>query len=293
MNPENCAVPFAPSLQGANATRTLPLLVGDAIHVLNHQVHQALVGRDQQMLAGLVGKQLDAGAQALAVNLGPGKELGRLTSWVVECMREITEVPLFFSAGILMHREVLHRHGACIVINAVTADHNDLVRALSAATEYGSSLVVLLVRSGRETAGLDGRIQLASEVVDQALLHGLPLARLYLDPVLACRPDPAARHVSRGLPDIGSAVESIALIKQLDSRVKTIVALANGSEKMAREQRSGSRCRMLTLLAEAGVDAVLLNCLDGGVMAAAGAIQGGGTRYCGVGSRMTQIRPTA
>jgi hypothetical protein len=33
---------------------------------------------------------------------------------------------------------------------------------------------------------------------------------------------------------------------------------------------------MLSLLAEAGVDAVLLNCLDGGVMAAAGAIQRGG-----------------
>jgi hypothetical protein len=50
---------------------------------------------------------------------------------------------------------------------------------------------------------------------------------------------------------------------------------------------------MFSLLAEAGVDAVLLNCLDGGVMAAAGAIQRGGTRYCGVGSRMTQMHPMA
>lgn len=291
MNPDYRAVPSIATLHETRTTTTSPLLVGDIIHILNQQVYQALIIQDQKMLARLVGKQLVAGAQALAVNLGPGKEMGRLTPWVVSTIREQTGAPLFFSAGILRHRKVLQNFGPGIVINAVTANHADLARALSLAAEYGSALVVLLAGAGREKASIDDRIQLAGEVLDQALVHGLPFSRLYLDPVLTWRPDPAAWHLSRGLPDIGSAVETLTLIKQLEGGVKTIVALGNGSEGMTRVQRCGSRCRMLPLLTEAGLDAVLLNCLDPEVMRVAGSIQRGGTLYCGAAPGRQQVPP--
>jgi len=245
---------------------TSPLLIGDTIHILNQQVYKALITQDEQILADFVRKQLAAGAQALAVNLGPGKEMGRLTPWVVNTIREITDVQLFFSANITSQKQVLQAHGQYLTINAVTSNHEELVSALEMAQEYGSSLVVLLVQSGKMTAGIDDKLQLASEVVEKALSAGLPLSRLYLDPVLSCRPDPVAWHVSRGLPDVGSAVETISLLKQLDSRVKTIVALGNGSEGMAREEKSGFRCQIYSLLVAAGLDAVLLNCLDHRVM---------------------------
>ena len=243
-----------------------PLLIGDTIHILNQQVHQALITQDGTALANLVQRQLVAGAQALAVNLGPGKEMGRLTPWVVNTIREITDTQLFFSANIIAQKQVLQAHGQYLTINAVTANHEELVNALETALEYGSSLVVLLVQSGKMTAGIDDKLQLASEVVDKALSAGLSLSRLYLDPVLSCRPDPVAWNVSRGLPDVESAVDTISLIKQLDSRVKTIVALGNGSEGMAREEKSGFRCQIYSLLVAAGLDAVLLNCLDHKVM---------------------------
>jgi len=266
MSPENQAVHSVATNQIPVSNTTPPLLIGDGIHVLNQYVHKALIMQDATMLANLARQQLVAGAQALAVNLGPGREMGRLTRWIVETLREITEVPLFFSANIIAWPEVLQTNGNQITINAVTANHEELVNALEIAQEYGSSLVVLLVQSGRMTAGIDDKLQLTSEVVDKALSAGLPLSRLYLDPVLSCRPDPVAWNVSRGLPDVGSAVETISLIKQLDSRVKTIVALGNGSEGMAREEKSGFRCQMYSLLVATGLDAVLLNCLDHKVM---------------------------
>jgi 5-methyltetrahydrofolate corrinoid/iron sulfur protein methyltransferase len=245
--------------------------------------------QDRKILASLVRKQLDAGAQALAVNLGPGREMGRLTPWVVDTIREVTDMRLFFSANIIAQKQVLQMHGQHIAINAVTANQNDLVRALATAQEYGSSLVVLLVQSGRVPAGIDDRIQLAGEVLEQAVLSGLPLSRLYLDPVLTCRPDPAAWHVSRGLPDVGSAVETIGLIHQLDSRVKTIVALGNGTEGMAREKRSGLHGRMLSLFAEAGLDGVLLNCFDSRVMRTAEGIQSRRPLFHGADTVMGQM----
>ncbi|MCL7487186.1 MAG: hypothetical protein M8357_03295 [Desulfobulbaceae bacterium] len=283
MTPDNRALHFVANQENSIASLTAPMLIGDAIHVLNQQVHRSMVVKDQPFLTGLVRKQLAAGAQALAVNLGPGREMGQRTSWVVDVIRDHTDVPLFFSANILAQEQVLQRCGPQVVINAVTANHDELDRALRAANHYGSGLVVLLVRSGGATAGIDDRIRLASEVLEQAALRGLPFSRLYLDPVLACRPDPAAWYVSRGLPDVGLVVEAIDLIRQLDNRVKTIVALGNGSEGMAREQKSGFHGRMLTLLAGAGIDAVLLNCLDNKVMRTAEDIRSSRCRADGAG----------
>lgn len=263
MRPEKNTVQ---SVETPEVSGMVPLLIGDGIHVLNHQIHKAIVMQDGEALAGFARKQLDAGAQALAVNLGPGREMGRLISWVADTIRELTAVPLFFSANIMTQKEVMETYGQNITINAVTANRDDLDRALAAAQKYGCSLAVLLVQSGKVTGGIEDRIQLAVEVLDRAVLSGLPLSRLYLDPVLRCRPDPAAWHVSRGLPDVGAVMETIALIKQLDNRVKTIVALGNGTEGMARESRGGFIARMLSLFSGAGLDAALLNCLDDKMM---------------------------
>ncbi len=274
MSPEYQEASLAATLQLPAVRSGSPLYVGDAIHILNRKVYDAVVTRDEEVLAGLCRKQEVAGAQALAVNLGPGKSMGEKTRWVVDTMIRYTDLPLFFSANIVDQDQVLKKHGHRIAINAVTADRDELERALAAAGEYGSSLVVLLVRAGRVIAGSDDRILLASEVLEMAQQQDFPPSRLYLDPVLTCRLDPAAWHVSRGMPDVGTAVESINLIKQLDSSIKTILGLGNGTEGMEKEKRIRIQGRMLSLLVDAGLDAVLLNCLDGKVMRLAEEMQG-------------------
>lgn len=272
MSPENCKTTLKVPCEVPGNT-TPPLLVADGIHVLNPQVHRAITTQDTKKLELQVCKQLASGAQALAVNLGPGKKMGEMTSWVMETIREVTDTQLFFSENIVRNVQVMQDYGSKITINAVTAGHGELVEAFEAAGEYGSSVVVLLIRPGRMTSGIDARIRLASEIIEQAIAIGLPLSRLYLDPVLSCHPDPAAWTVSRGLPDVASAAETISLIKQLDCQVKTIVALGNSSAGVTRENRSSVHSSILSVLAEAGVDAVLLNCLDKEVMRTADAIQ--------------------
>jgi len=243
----------------ASSDFNLPLLVGDAIHVLNREVQNALALRREAILAGLVKKQLAAGAEALAINMGPGREMGRLTPWVVQTIRHHTDRPLFFSANILAHKQVLKEYGQGLIINAVTAGE-DLAGAMTTAKKYDCSLVVLLVRPGLVMTGIDDRIMLAAQVLETAEQNGFPTDSLYLDPVMSCRPDPAAWQVSRGLPDVTSVIETVGLIRQLDPDVKTIVAAGNGTEGMTREKKGAFQQRMLLLCAGAGVDAVLLNC---------------------------------
>ena len=104
----------------------------------------------------------------------------------------------------------------------------------------------------------------------QAAASCLPLSRLYLDPVLSSHPDPVSWRISKGYPDIGSAVETITLIKELDKEVKTIVALGSSSSRMFRR---GNGTALFRIFAEAGVDAVLLNDLAHHAQEGAGKIK--------------------
>lgn len=248
-------------------------IVADGIHILNPHVHNAIITRNTNDLVSLTRKHIVTGIHALAVNLGPGKIMLQHTPWVVETIRAVTGIPLFFSASIMKSPEVLERYGADITINAVTATREDISVALAAAGKHGCSVVVLLTRSGMLTCGVEDRVRLAVEVIEYAQSLGFPLSRLYIDPILSSRPDPAAWRMSRGAPDVSSAVETLLFIRQLSIQVKTIVALGNISSGMATENRSGTHARILAILAQAGLDAVMLDSLDSCVMDVAAGFQ--------------------
>lgn len=241
-------------------TERKPLLVAEGLHVLDRRVYEAVTGRDGAALRRLALNHLRTGAQALAVNLGTGRTMAELTPWVIASLAEWTDVPLFVSANILDHPATLRSLGHRIVVNAVTADPASLSLSMRIAEQYGAGLAVLLVRPGLIPRGVDDRLLLAAEALDLAYRTGLPFCRLYLDPVLACRPDPFAWHISRGLPDIGSTAESISLIRELDPGAGTIVGLGTGMRELGGHTLCPTQLSMLSLLTAAGVDAVILNC---------------------------------
>lgn len=246
-----------------------PTLVGEGLHVLNVQIDAAIRKQDRSFLINRVGREIATGAEALAINLGPGRIMAELTPWVVETIAGAVDVPLFLSAGITALDSVLEKYGPRITINAVTAHPDTLTEHLATAKRYGTHLVVLLVRPGMVPTGIDDRLQLASEVIGTAMDIGLPPKQLYLDPVITCRPDPQAWRISRGMPDIHPVLETIVTINELQMDIKTIVAMGNGTLGLSRQQKSAAQCRMLKLLTEAGAGAVILNCLDKSLMATA------------------------
>lgn len=235
--------------------------VAEGLHILNRQVYEAVTTRDREALLALAGRHLGSGARGLAVSLGTGKKMAEITPWVVESLIQGTDARLFLSANILDHPELLRRFGNRIVINAVTAEADTLTFALESARQHEAGLVVLLVRPGLTPIGLNDRLMLAADVIEQAVRAGLHPNRLLLDPILSCRPDPNALKMSRGLPDVGIAAETVCLIKQINPDVRTIVGLGAG-QPSGRETHGWMRQSILTLLLEAGLDAAIMNCLD-------------------------------
>ena len=269
-NPDTTPTNLAPDRGRRNL-----LVVAAGLHVLNQQACAAITDRDQEALLSLARQHLARGAQALAVNPGPGRAMAELTPWVTETLRQELPVPLFLSAQILAFPELLRRHGHNLTINAVTADPASLPGSLATAKECGSGLVVLLVKPGLTPAGSADRLALASEVIDQALKIGFPLRHLYLDPLLTMRPDPLAWRISRGLPDLAPVVETMSQLRELDEGLRTIVALGNCAQGENSNGRTGIQARVLAVLIDAGLDAVILNGQDPSLLHACHALAGG------------------
>lgn len=243
-------------------------IIGEDLHLLNPAFLQAMEKRDEVALVALARQQVKNGATALDVNLGQSRKLGRLTPWLVETIQGAVNVPLFLANHVLQQQRALEVHKGQATINAVTANQEHLVAAMETAKYFSARLVVLLVSAELTPTDVNGRLFLATQVLDTAARAEFPLSQLYLDPVIACRPDPVSWQLSAGLPDIDTIVDTITMVNELTPEpVRTMVAISNASLCLAKGDRSLFHCRLLPLLFEAGLDAAIMNCRDESLMA--------------------------
>ncbi len=242
-------------------------VIGEEMHILNQKFVQALESLDKETVAKMAQEQVDAGAEALDINLGQVRQLNDLTPWLVETVQEATSIPLLLSSHVLSQERTLEFHKGQATINAVTADPDELRRAMKIAARFQADLVVLLVSSLLTPSNVNDRLMLAAQSLEIAEELNFPLEQLYFDPVIACRTDPNTWTLSAGLPDIDTLVASLHWLGDLtDHKTKTIIGLSNASICLTKEKRSAFHCRLLPLLAEAGLDAVIMNCRDQALM---------------------------
>lgn len=243
------------------------LVVGEKINILNPLVHKAIQDEDFTTLVDLGIRQLNAGADALDINLGPGRAAGKLLPSLVQAIQEKKECTLFFTADVIGLTEGLKVHKGRPVINAVTAEHDSLTRAMAAAECFDASIVVLLVKNGVLPQSPDQWCLLAEEVLETAEKRHFPLENLYLDPVLRPQMNALTLDVISTGAGLSSLVEAVKLIKHLRTQgVKTIVGLSNVSLAMPYGSRSAMHCSVLNLLRSADLDAAILNPLDSKLM---------------------------
>jgi cobalamin-dependent methionine synthase I len=230
-------------------------LVGQDMQILNPLFFRAVEERDSRAVAAMARRQAEAGADALDLNLGPAKKNSSLLAWVIETIQAAVDLPLFAASQILTMPDLLQAHHGSITVNSVTADPAALAAAMEQAGECGAGLVVLLTKPGQRVFSADDRLLLAAEVLETAARTGFPLARLHLDPLF--RPGP------QGLPDLEPVLETLADLPLLhQEKVNTVAAMSSASAFVPAAKRPALHQRLLPLLAEAGLDTVILNCND-------------------------------
>lgn len=239
------------------------LLIGESLHILNRDFQESVQQQNQASLVQLAQQQIRGGAMALDINLGPARSMADRLPWVVRTIQEQHPVPLFLPAACSHLDQALEIHQGRATINAVTAEPSQLAQTMRTARTFDADLVVLLTKPGLNSFGIQQRLQIALEVLEQADAIGLPLHQLYLDPLFSVRTDPVSWNLCHGMPDLEPVLQTLSLIGELSNRQpQTILALSNGTQGIPRQKRSLLHCRMLPLLVDAGLDAVLVNCRD-------------------------------
>ena len=240
------------------------LVVGECIHVISQRVREAIETRDTAFIQNLARRQVEKGAQALDLNIGPQRRTGpEVMTWIVDAIQDVVDVrfsldtinPAAIEAG-------LRRCKRKAIINSTDASPERLATMLPLAAKYNASIIALTFAGGGLPSSADARVQLAVEnIIPVVMEHGVSLEDVYFDPLVMT----VNGNQDQAIP----AIEAVRFFKQMsDPPPMTICGLSNVSNGALREVRPILNRVFLCMVMGAGLDAAIADPLDDELMEA-------------------------
>jgi cobalamin-dependent methionine synthase I len=163
-------------------------ILGENIHIISEKVKEALSLRDAKFFQELAVKQVEAGAQALDLNLGPRKKDGEeVFPWIVQTVEAVVDVPLSFDSTNLLGIEAGLKKisKAQPIINSTSAEPERLEKVPLLAKKYNSRLIALTMGSSGIPVAADERVNIAVEkLIPRMLEIDYPITNLIIDPLV-------------------------------------------------------------------------------------------------------------
>jgi 5-methyltetrahydrofolate corrinoid/iron sulfur protein methyltransferase len=163
-------------------------IIGENIHIISDKVKLALKERDAKYFQELAVRQVEAGADALDLNLGPRKkDWEEVFPWMVGTVEEVVDIPLSFDSTNLMGIEAGLKKvtKAQPIINSTSAEAERLEKVPLVAKEYNTKLIALTMGKSGIPVGADERVTIALEaLIPRALEIDFPVEDLIIDPLV-------------------------------------------------------------------------------------------------------------
>jgi len=163
-------------------------IIGENIHIISEKVKVALKERDAKFFQDLAVKQVEGGAAALDINLGPRKkDWEEVFPWMVEIVEAVTDLPLSFDSTNLLGIEAGLKKvtKAQAIINSTSAEPERLEKVPLLAKEYDARLIALTMGSGGIPVAADERVTIALEqLIPRMLEIDFPMENLIIDPLV-------------------------------------------------------------------------------------------------------------
>jgi len=163
-------------------------IIGENIHIISPKVKEALKERDAKFFQELAVEQVDAGAQAIDLNLGrQKKDWEEVFPWITKVVEEVVDVPLCFDSTNLQGIEAGLKAvtKARPIINSTSAEPERLEQVPPVAVEYDAQLIALTMAKSGIPVGADERVNLALEhLIPRAVEVGLEIPDLIIDPLV-------------------------------------------------------------------------------------------------------------
>ncbi len=163
-------------------------IIGENIHIISERVKEALANKDAKFFQELAVKQVEAGAQALDLNLGPRKkDWEEVFPWIVETVEAVVDVPLCFDSTNLQGIEAGLKKvtKAQPIINSTSAEPERLEKVPLLAKQYNTRLIALTMGSKGIPVAAEERVNIALEILIPRMLEiDFPIQDLIIDPLV-------------------------------------------------------------------------------------------------------------
>lgn len=163
-------------------------IIGENIHIISEKVKAALQERDAQFFQEMAVKQVEAGAQALDINLGPRKKDGEeVFPWIVENVEKVVDVPLSFDTTNILGIEAGLKKitKAQPIINSTSAEPERLEKVPLLAKKYNTRLIALTMGASGIPVAADERVNIAVEkLIPRMMEIDFPMENLIIDPLV-------------------------------------------------------------------------------------------------------------
>jgi len=237
-------------------------VIGERLNGMFKDVRKAIEGNDAGVIQELALKQLECGADALDLNVGPAKaEPVKTMMWLVETVREVTDAPLAVdSPKWAVQSEVVPKVPGKVIINSSKADPEELIKYVGLAVEHDAALVALTIDQQGVPSDTDKRVELGAQIGAMAMDGGLPMDRLFIDPIIL------PVNVAPKQPmHVLAAMQQLKMLS--DPPPHLILGLSNVSQNCS--NRSLINRIYLVMAMTAGLDAAIADPLDSDLMNAA------------------------
>jgi 5-methyltetrahydrofolate corrinoid/iron sulfur protein methyltransferase len=234
-------------------------IIGENIHIISEKVKEALKARDARFFQELAVKQVEAGAQALDINLGPRKADGtEVFPWMVETIEAVVEVPLSFDttnlAGIEAGLKKISK--AQPIINSTSAEPERLEKVPLVAKQYNTRLIALTMGKSGIPVGADERVSIAIETLIPRMVEiDFPMQDLIIDPLVL-----TVSGCQQYCPELIGAVRTLPAA--WDPPPAISVGLSNVSNAVPNENRPLINRVYLAMLMGVGLQMMIANPMD-------------------------------
>jgi 5-methyltetrahydrofolate corrinoid/iron sulfur protein methyltransferase len=246
-------------------------IIGENIHIISPAVKKALADRDAEFFKTSAIKQVEAGAQAIDLNLGRQKhEWEEVFPWVTKTVQEVVDVPLCIDStnveGIEAALKVITK--ARPIINSTSAEAERLEKVPLLAKKYDAQLIALTLKKEGIPVEADERVNIALEyLIPRAMEVGMDIPDLIIDPLVL-----TVSGCQEYCPELIEAVRTIKFAGDPPPGIS--VGLSNVSNAVPEPTRPILNQTYCAMLMGAGLEMMIADPLDEGLIEVIRIIEG-------------------
>ncbi len=236
------------------------LVISERLNGLFAAVGRAIDARDARFIQQHALHQVERGAQALDLNVGPGRDDGPAAmDWLVRTVQEVTDLPLSIDTpGIKTMTAGVKACRNKLIINSTTAEMKKMQALFPLAREHDADVICLTMDEKGVPNDAESRAEMAMLMMTTAMEYEIMPDRLMLDPLVM--PIKAAQDQAM------KVIKAMQLFQTLnDPAPRTVVGLSNVSN--GAKERSMLNRTFLAMLMGAGLDAAIVDVQDAELMA--------------------------